>query len=311
MSPTAFGLLVASTILVILIGIATLVVLGLRARGSLQLQRRLAPEQADDDRFEEVDRYSVLTSVARGGRKLEGLVDSDGESARLLLQADVRSTESRLVWYVFQGLLPVLVAVLVTLYWVLADTDKHRSLAILLSLTALVFTFLLPRWILRGMAAARQRRIKAEVPMLIHLLALLFEAGLSTRQALASLIREGSGVLPHIGRELELAIRQIEAGGDTAVVLKGVADNMGVDDLSTVLSVLRQVDRYGGEIREPLLETLEVLEERRSLDLRERVNLLSGRMTVIMVLFFFPALLVFVSGPAFLALIRALGEING
>lgn len=311
MSPNAFGALIAATILVSMIGIATLVLLGLRARGKLQLQRRLAPERIEGDRFEEVDRYSVLTSVARGGRKLEGLVDSEGESARLLLQADLRSAESRLFWYVFQGLLPVLMAVIVTAYWMLADTDKHRSMAIMISLTALVFAFLLPRWILRGMAAARQRRIKAEVPLLIHLLALLFEAGLSTRQALASLIREGSGVLPEIGREFELAIRQIEAGGDTAVVLKSVADNMAVDDLSTVLSVLRQVDRYGGEIREPLLETLEVLEQRRSLDLRERVNLLSGRMTVVMVLFFFPALLVFVAGPAFLALIRALGEING
>ncbi len=311
MSPNAFGALIAGTILVCLIGVATLVLLGLRARGSLQLQRRLAPERGDDERFDEVDRYSVLTSVARGGRKLEGLVDSEGESARLLLQADLRSTESRMLWYVFQGLLPVLIGVLVVAYWVLAETDKNRSMAIMLSLSALVFTFLLPRWILRGLAAARQRRIKAEVPMLIHLLALLFEAGLSTRQALASLIREGSGVLPEIGREFELAIRQIEAGADTANVLKSVADSMEVEDLSTVLSVLRQVDRYGGEIREPLLETLEVLEQRRSLDLRERVNLLSGRMTVVMVLFFFPALLVFVAGPAFLALIRALGEING
>ncbi len=311
MSPNAFGVLIAGTILVCLIGVATLVVLGMRTRGSLQLQRRLAPERGDDDRFDEADRYSVLTSVARGGRKLEGLVDTEGESARLLLQADLRSTESRLLWYVFQGLLPVLIGVLVAAYWMLAETDKHRSMAIMLSLAALVFAVLLPRWILRGLAAARQRRIKAEVPMLIHLLALLFEAGLSTRQALASLIREGSGVLPEIGREFELAIRQIEAGADTPNVLKGVADSMAVDDLSTVLSVLRQVDRYGGEIREPLLETLEVLEQRRSLDLRERVNLLSGRMTVVMVLFFFPALLVFVAGPAFLALIRALGEING
>lgn len=311
MSPNAFGALIAATILVCLIGIGTLAVLGLRARGSLQLQRRLSPERDDAERIDENGRHSVLNSMARGGRKLEGLVDTEGESARLLQQANLRSNEQRLAWYVFQGVLPILVGAAVLLYWMFGDTQQHRSLVIMLSLTAVVFAFLMPRWILRSLAAARQSRIKGEVPMLIHLLALLFEAGLSTRQALASLIREGRGVLPEIGREFELAIRQIEAGADTAVVLKNLSDSMAVEDFSTVLSVLRQVDRYGGEIREPLLETLEVLEQRRSLDLRERVNLLSGRMTVVMVLFFFPALLVFVAGPAFLALIRALGEING
>lgn len=311
MSPNAFGALIAATILICLIGIGTLVVLGLRARGSLQLQRRLSPERDDGERTDADGGRSLLSSVARGGRKLEGMVDTEGESARLLLQADLRSAEHRLAWYVFQGLLPILIGAAVLSYWMFGETQQNRSVVIMLSLTAVVFAFLMPRWILRALAAARQARIKAEVPMLIHLLALLFEAGLSTRQALASLIREGRGVLPEIGREFELAIRQIEAGADTAVVLKGLSESMAVDDFSTVLSVLRQVDRYGGEIREPLLETLEVLEQRRSLDLREHVNLLSGRMTVVMVLFFFPALLVFVAGPAFLALIRALGEING
>ena len=106
-------------------------------------------------------------------------------------------------------------------------------------------------------------------------------------------------------------LRQIEAGAETGDALKNLGEILAVDDLSTIFGVLRQVDRYGGEIREPLLEALEVIEERRSLELREKVNLLSGRMTVVMVLFFFPALMVFVAGPAFLALIRALGDVNG
>ncbi|MGH8562494.1 MAG: type II secretion system F family protein, partial [Nevskiales bacterium] len=76
-----------------------------------------------------------------------------------------------------------------------------------------------------------------------------------------------------------------------------------------VLGVLRQVERYGGEVREPLLSALAVMEERRSLDLRERVNLLAGRMTVVMVLFFFPALMLCVAGPAFSSIFRALRQV--
>src|SRR3546814_13761920 len=94
------------------------------------------------------------------------------------------------------------------------------------------------------------------------------------------------------------------------LTLKSLGDVLEVEDLTTVLGVLRQVDRYGGELREPLLETLQIIEERRGFELREKVNIMSGRMTVVMVLFFFQALLIFIAGPAFMPLITALDKVN-
>ena len=150
---------------------------------------------------------------------------------------------------------------------------------------------------------------RREVPLLIHLLVLLFESGLATRQALSSIVREGEGVLPELGREFDLVVRQVEAGADLGDTLRNLCDVLPVDDLVTVLGILRQVERYGGELREPLLETLKAIEEQRGYELRERVNLMSGRMTLVMVLFFFPALMIFVAGPAFLAIIIALDKL--
>src|SRR3546814_15696803 len=107
------------------------------------------------------------------------------------------------------------------------------------------------------MAARRRQRVQHEVPLFIHLLVLLFESGLSTRQALASIVRESGGVLPALGHEFDLALRQVEAGGELGETLKSLGDVLDVEDLTTVLGVLRQVDRYGGELREPLLERSE------------------------------------------------------
>jgi tight adherence protein C len=311
MSPNVFAGLVAGTIVVSMLALVAMTALLLRARGESRLRRRLAPEPGGTVEFGDRVQRPLLSSVARGGKAIEGLVDSEGESGRLLMQAGWRGGEQRLLWYVFQGVLPVIGTALVLGFWMFSETPNKGMLTLLFGIIAAVLSFLLPRWILRGVAGSRRQRIKNEVPLFIHLLTLLFEAGLSTRQALASMVREGAGVLPELGRELDLLLRQIEAGAETSEALKNMSDALDVDDLGTVLSVLRQVDRYGGEVREPLLEALEVIEERRSLDLRERVNLLSGRMTVVMVLFFFPALMVFVAGPAFLALIRALGDVNG
>ena len=311
MSPSVFASLVAAAIFVGLFALAALAALLLRSRATTRIQRRLVPTlgPADDEFATQADR-KLLHSMARGGKAIETLVDSGGESGRLLVQAGWRSAEARLGWYVFQTIVPLLLVALVVAF-AMFGPPKHKALFLLLyGFAAFALSFLLPRWILRGFAERRRKRIKAEVPLFIHLLVLLFEAGLSTRQAFASLVREGKGVLPELGREFELVLRQLEAGGDTAEVLKSLSEILAVDDLTGVLGVLRQVDRYGGEVREPLLEALGVLEERRGLDMREKVNLMSGRMTVVMVLFFFPALLIFVAGPAFMSILRALADVN-
>ncbi|HUP92223.1 MAG TPA: type II secretion system F family protein [Solimonas sp.] len=310
MSPGLFAGLVAAAIVLGVFALLAVSALILRTRGESRLQRRLTPMVSADGEFEDDGERPWLTTIARGGKRIEGWVDTEGETGKLLVQAGWRSSQARLMWYAFQAVVPVLMGLLVVAYWMLGPDKNKALLTLLYALGAGALGFLVPRWVLRSAARKRQRRIKQEVPLFLHLLVLLFEAGLSTRQAFASLVREGSGVLPQLGREFELLLRSLEAGADTAELLKSLADTLDVEDLTSVLGVLRQVDRYGGEVREPLLEALEVLEQRRSMDLREKVNLMSGRMTVVMVLFFFPALLIFVAGPAFLSILRALADVT-
>lgn len=312
MSPGLLAVLLGITAIIILGAAFAITLLVMNAREKGQLQRRISPEAQEREEFSAGGDKAVLQRLARRGKAIEGWVDSENESARLMLQAGWRSSEARLLWYIFQGALPIAIVVGVIAFWLFGPAQLKTFLNMLLLIMAgAILSFLVPRWILRSVAEGRRQRIKSEVPLFIHLLVLLFEAGLSNRQAFASLVREGRGVLPELGREFEVVLRQLEAGADTGVVLKSLGDAMDVGDLTTVLGVLRQIDRYGGEVREPLLETLKILEERRTMDMRERVNILSGRMTVVMVAFFFPALLIFVAGPAFLSIIRALAQVNG
>ncbi len=261
------------------------------------------------DEFENSD-GEAMKFFARGGQRLEKMSDEGGETAALMVQAGWRGARARLLFYAFRSGMLVLAALLALLMWIFADGIRAIMLPVY-SFALFALAYLIPLWVLRGSASSRRARMAREVPLFIHLLVLLFEAGLSTRQAFASLVREGRGVLPELGLEFEGVLRQLEAGGDIADVLKTLGTTLGVADLEGVLGVLRQVDKYGGEIREPLLEALAVLEERRGLDLREKVNLVSGRMTVVMVLFFFPALLIFVAGPAVVSIMRAMSDVAG
>lgn len=312
MSPTVFASIVAAAIVTCVLASVALVYLLLRTREESVLRRRLDPQAAAAARdFSEPGTAPLIESMARSGKAIEQMVDTEGESSRLMLQAGWRTPQARLFWYAFQAALPVLFFACVAAYWTFSESPQRGLTGLLFVVIAAILSFLAPRWILRSIAGGRSKRIKQEVPLFIHLLVLLFESGLSTRQALASIVRESGGVLPELGRELDLVLRQVDAGADLGDALKSLGDALQVSDLTTVLGVLRQVDRYGGELREPLLETLQVIQERRGFELREKVNLLSGRMTVVMVLFFFPGLLIFVAGPAFLAIVTALGSMNG
>ncbi|MCC2655382.1 MAG: type secretion system family protein [Panacagrimonas sp.] len=311
MTPTLFAALVASAIVLGGAALLALIYLFWTARDSSRMQRRLMPERAQMAREDGLG-GEILESIAERGRKIESALDSNSESGRLLIQAGWRAQGARTVYYAAQAVAPLLLAGLAFGAWMFGPEKLHRSAFLILMLAAaLMLGLLLPRMVLRSVAEGRVRRIKGEIPMFIHLLVLLFEAGLSTRQAFASLVRDGRGVLPELGREFELVLRQLEAGGDSQEVLRTLAASIELEDLGSVLALLRQVDRYGGEVREPLLEALKVIEERRSLDMREMVNLMSGRMTVVMVAFFFPALLIFTGGPAFVSIIQALRSASG
>ncbi|HEX4871529.1 MAG TPA: type II secretion system F family protein [Nevskiaceae bacterium] len=308
--PALFALVIAATLVLAGVALAALVLLWGGARDQRQAIRRFQGDGAEA--AEAVEGAGVLLEgMARGGEKLEDLIDTREESPQLLMRAGWRSPRARQLYYLAHVIAPVLLAILTGfLLALLPERARFGPLPLLYLVGAVLLGILLPRLLLRAAASERQRRVHGEVPLFIHLLVLLFEAGLSTRQAIASLVREGRGVLPELGREFEIVLKSLEAGGDTAEVLKKLGDMLDVPDLTGVLAILRQVDRYGGEVREPLLETLSVMEERRQLTLREKVNLMSGRMTVVMVAFFFPALLIFVAGPAFVSIIAALADVN-
>jgi len=307
MSANTFASIVAASIFFGLLTIAALVALVFYSRSERRMQRRLDSNLSDVAVADDFDgKRHVLEGVARQGRAIEKLMETQSESGRLLIQAGWRDTQSRAAYYAFQAITPlVLVGLAIAAGLSVKSKLFDPPYIYVVVFGALALGILIPIRVLRMFAGARQKKIQREVPLFVHLLVLLFDAGLSTRQAFSNLVREGGGVLPELGSEIQLAMRQIEAGADISEVLRHLGDVLEVGDLTTILGVLRQVDRYGGEIREPLLDSLAVIEERRGLDMREKVGIISGRMTVVMVLFFFPALLIFSAGPAVMSFVHA------
>ncbi len=184
---------------------------------------------------------------------------------------------------------------------------------LLITIAAVILTALLPRWVLRWLATRRRRALSAEIPVVIQLLIMLMDAGLSIEHALRILRTESaedkdSPLLPEFARELRILLNRVDAGGSLAHELGVISNALGVQELSDLAAVLRQVLRRGGDIRQSLANLAELIEDRRYTRMQERAGVIAGKMSAVMILFMFPALVLFLAGPGFLAIVEGLSN---
>jgi tight adherence protein C len=166
--------------------------------------------------------------------------------------------------------------------------------------------FFLPAKVLAAQAKRRQRRMSEEMLAVLHLLRMLFDAGLSLEHALRVISEQGRHLVPDLAGEFAVALARINNGQERGEALDEMAGPLDVPELDDTVAILKQVTRYGGSLRDSLARLATLIEERRMLGLREKVNKLSGKMSMVMMVFLFPALMLFLAGPGFLALTQAL-----
>ncbi len=231
------------------------------------------------------------------------------EMRHLLVQAGWPGARPVLIFLLVAWVLPLGLGVLAAVY---AIVNQDTWINVLFHLIfAFAATFVLVRRLLRWKAQHRRDAIRKEVIPFLHLLRMLFEAGLSMEHILLVIQQQGQEMIPHLADELHLVIKRIQTGQDRTDALTEMAAPLEVPELNDTIAMLKQVTRYGGNIRESLAEYTVLAEQRQVSELREYVSKLSAKMTVVMILFLFPALMIFLAGPGFMGLSKALTGVNG
>lgn len=228
------------------------------------------------------------------------------ETVQLLRQCGWYTTLGRLIFHISRWLVPILLT-LMTVVYLLLNGDPVNLDFWAKAFMAGAIGFFIPKRVIMRKAKNRRDALSREMPTAIHLLRMLFDAGLSTEHALRVLHREGHVLTPELSGELTAAFRQIDAGLDPADALAEMAAPLEVNELDDLVAILKQVSRHGGNIRETLVKFAQLMEDRQLSALREYVNVLSGKMSVVMMVFLFPALLIFLAGPGFMSLAKGLG----
>lgn len=260
----------------------------------INLSAKLAPLDFEESLQE------VLAKVSRS--EIE-------EIQRLLIQAGWPGPRATFVFLFIAWVLPLVMGMIAACYAIVNhDSWMHVLFHALFAFSAV---FVLSRRVLRWKAKKRQEAIRKEVVPFLHLLRMLFEAGLSMEHILLVIEQQGKDMMPHMADELRWVIKRIQSGQDRAEALVEMASVLEVTELSDTVAMLKQVTRYGGNIKDSLAEYTALVEQRQFSALREYVSKLSAKMTVVMIIFLFPALMIFLAGPGFIGLAKALTGVNG
>ncbi len=144
------------------------------------------------------------------------------------------------------------------------------------------------------------------MPIVLNLMRLLFDAGLSLEHTLKAISEQARPIAPNLSTEFNWVLTRIQHGQERGDALEDMAKRLDVPELSETVAILKQAARYGGNLRDSLMRYVKLMEDRRMTTLRDKVGKMSAQMSLVMMVFMFPALMLYLAGPGVISLSKAL-----
>jgi tight adherence protein C len=170
--------------------------------------------------------------------------------------------------------------------------------------------YVLPGMALGRLAKRRQHRIRLGLPDVLDLLVVSVEAGLGLDQAIQRVGEELAFAHPDLSEELRLINLELRAGKGRGEALRNLADRTGVDDVSSLVTMLVQTDKFGTSVAQSLRVHSETVRTKRRQRAEEAAAKTGVKMVFPLVFCIFPAIWVVTIGPAAIKFIQVLGPMG-
>ena len=265
------------------------------------IDRRL--EELLGDREAEVEQkprfQRLLGFVKRVGDKAPRSAKELGTLRLRLVQAGYRRDDALTVFF------GIRICVALGLFSLFATSILGRP-NIMFALCGLAFGYLLPGMGLARLAKRRAHKIRLALADMLDLLVVSVEAGLGLDQALSRVAAELASAYPELSDELRLINLELRAGKPRSEALRNMADRSGVDDLSSLVTMLIQTDKFGTSVAQSLRVYSETLRTKRRQRAEEAAAKTGVKMVFPLVLCIFPSIWIVTIGPAAIKFVKVL-----
>ncbi|MGY4814979.1 type II secretion system F family protein [Pseudomonas chlororaphis subsp. piscium] len=269
-------------------------------RRTRQVTERLQGQLARDNRL---GNWLHLLGDSKIGQHAVRL---DHETRLLLNRLGWRSARQRSLFAACQIGVPILaLGLTLVIQGVFFPAAKNHWVA---PVFALSIGYLLPKRLLAMAASRRQKQLAVDISTFIPLVRILFESGMAVEQALRVLSKDAQKLLPALTQELRMVLARVDSGLELGEELNKSARLLAVDEFTDTCVILQQLIHQGGGAMKSLQSLKLLLDDRRLTRLQEYISKMSAKMSVVMMLFLFPALLIVLAGPGVSAIARAFAQ---
>ena len=265
--------------------------LALMPNKAAAIDRRLEELTFRDDEEQKPRLQALIGLFKRIGEKVPRSPKEMGPLRLRLVQAGFRRDEAITIFF---GIRVMFALALFTFFSTSIIARPNMTMA----LAGLGAGYVLPGMVLARLAKRRAHKIRLSLADALDLLVVSVEAGLGLDQAMSRVASELAFAYPQLSEELKLINLELRAGKPRAEALRNLADRTGVDDLSSLVTMLIQTDKFGTSVAQSLRVYSETLRTKRRQRAEEAAAKTGVKMVFPLVFCIFPAIWVVTIGPA-------------
>jgi tight adherence protein C len=225
-----------------------------------------------------------------GERQQEG---SDiGRLRARLVQAGYQNPAAPAIYYGVRLTLALVLPVLAIPLPVVWGLPFVYQVGLLCGLAAV--GYIAPSVFLDQRVAVRVRAIERTLPDALDLMVVCVEAGFGVNQSLARVAEEFAAKSPILAKEFDLVVHETRAGKSTHEALRALSDRTGVSDISSLVALLVQTERFGTSVANTLRVHAEAMRVRRMQRAEERAQKATLKLILPSTMIFGALLMIFI-----------------
>lgn len=174
---------------------------------------------------------------------------------------------------------------------------------VIFMLGAFVIGMIVPEYALTLYGRRRRMKIAASLPDALDLLVICTNAGNSLNVGIRRVATEISVMCPALAEELKVTADEMQLGGESATALRNFAHRVNLPAARSLVSTLIQSQQFGTPITQALRVLSRMERQASIMALEEKAAKLAPKMTLPMMIFILPVVVLIAAGPAMIRLI--------
>lgn len=216
-----------------------------------------------------------------------------------------RAIASFSVARVVVGIVAALLCFVVYLY---RGGDGLTTQALAIMIGAMLAGWLAPAFIMSGRGKRRVRMIARSLPDALELMVVCVEAGLSLDDALDRVVAELGESHHALADELALLAADLKILPSREQALANLADRVDLPSIRSIVGTLAQTMKFGTPLAHAMKVVASEMRNDVLIGMEERANRLPALMTVPMIVFILPTIMLILGGPAMLRVLDQLAQ---